>query len=232
MKKSIAAGVSAAALMLSASIATAADYEPVPPIIGCGWYVSLFGGLSLLDDFKTDYSSSGISYSESLDTKEGFVIGGAAGTCLNENLRTDVEVAYSHNRARDFTGSPYDVDGDLESLTVLGNLWYDIKTGSMFTPYFGGGAGVGVVWGDYNYDPPLVPPGQIVDDSDLGLAFQLGAGVNINLTESFDLTLGYRFKGIVDLELDSTFLAATPHEGDLYSHNFIAGLVWKFPAPY
>jgi opacity protein-like surface antigen len=202
----------------------------VPP--GCGWYISFFGGLSLHEDFKTDYNSSGTDYSEALDTKEGFVIGGAAGTCFMETFRADVEVAYSNNDAEYFTGFPNNVSGDLDTLTVLGNLWYDFDTGTMFKPYIGGGAGIGIVWGDYNYDPPLVPPGQIVKGHDLGFAFQLGAGVNIPVSQSVDFTIGYRFKGILDLHMNSTFLAATDHEGDLYSHNVIAGIVWKLPPSY
>lgn len=233
MHKSLLTGVSAAALLLTVATASAGGNDPMGA--DSGWYASLFGGASILQDFDNDYNYAGGKTGVDLETDVGFVVGVAAGKRIWESFRADVEIAYSNNNADGFdfdTGvAPYPADGDVDSLTVLANLWYDHDMGSGFTPYVGGGAGIGVVWGDYNQSVPAAP-GKLVDGSDVGFAFQVGAGVNYALTEAIDLTVGYRFKGILDLSLNSTIAASGDKKGDLYSHSVIAGIVWKFTGPY
>src|SRR5260221_9012899 len=131
-KKLLLATVAAAGLTMGIASAKAADIEPVaePP----GWYVSLFGGASWLDDVKTDYEDGNVGYGNEADTDVGFIIGGAVGTHLTDDLRVELEVAYSENDTSDKikfensdgTTSAYDGHADYSFLTFMGNIWYDI----------------------------------------------------------------------------------------------------------
>jgi len=83
-KKLLLATVAAVGLTMGIASAKAADLEPVAEPLG--WYVSLFGGASWLDDVKTDYEDDNIGYGNEADTDVGFIIGGAVGTHLTEDM--------------------------------------------------------------------------------------------------------------------------------------------------
>src|SRR4029079_1754630 len=90
------------------------------------------------------------------DSDSAFAVGGGVGYQFNDYLRSDVRV--------DWAGD-YDVgDGANASLTTaLGNVYFDWKNDSIFTPYIGAGAGYGWGEGDHRL-------------SDEGLASSLLAG--------------------------------------------------------
>jgi hypothetical protein len=68
---------------------------------------------------------------------------------------------------------------------------------------------------------------KIVNDSDWGLAYQLGAGIRWQVTPSLSLDLGYRYKGITDVTLHNEFeKIIVPNR----SHNFEASFLYQIPA--
>jgi opacity protein-like surface antigen len=238
-QKQLLMAVAAGALALGISSAKAADIEPVAE--PAGWYVSLFGGASWLEDVKTDYEFIGDtgSYHVDIGTDVGFIIGGAAGTHLTDDLRVEVEVAYSENdvdrlhysRDSDGNSGNYDGHGQFGILTFMANLWYDVPLSDDFKPYVGGGAGVAIVDGEAGYDADVnVPDGfdTIFDDSKVAFAFQLGAGLRWQAWENVTLDVGYRLRGIDGPSFDSevTFQDGTSsYDADwMWSHNVIAGI--------
>ena len=68
--------------------------------------------------------------------------------------------------------------------TLTGNLYFDIPTDMMVTPYLGAGAGYG--WGS-------VDGGKDKD----GMAYALMAGAAIGITDNLDLDVGYRFRDVM-----------------------------------
>jgi len=104
-----------------------------------------------------------------------FLLGGGVGYKFNDHLRTDLRLDYAGvgNDNHDF-GS------------VLGNVYFDIPTGSVITPYVG--AGIGYGWSDDRGD----------DES--GVAYALMAGVEVNITDNVSADVGYRFRQIIDSE--------------------------------
>ena len=162
-KKQFLTAAALGAMLLGMSSVKAADLEPVaePP----SWYVSLFGGASWLDDVKTSYTFDGFTgtYQSDLETDAGFIIGGAVGTHLTEDLRVELEVAYSENDVDklDYTDanndeSSFDANGKFGILTFMANIWYDVPLNEELKPYIGGGAGIAVVDGDAGYDLSLI----------------------------------------------------------------------------
>ena len=151
------------ALSMSAAVispALAADaYAPETPITDSSWYFRLDGGFSWLDTGNGTVNSG--------------VIGGGVGYQFNDNLRTDLRV--------DYAGIGND---DASLTTALGNVYFDIPTQTMFTPYIGGGLGYGWATGK--------------GDDTNGVAFGVMAGVEVNLTDKLSADVGYRYRQIFD----------------------------------
>ena len=126
----------------------------------------------------------------------GAVIGGGIGYRYNDNMRTDLTV--------DWAGK-YDIGAgaNLSTTTVLGNLYYDWKNDSAFTPYVGAGVGYGWVNRDLGADRS-------------GLAAGLSAGVAVDLTSNIAVDVGYRFR-------DTMIKGSNPLE-----HQVTAGIRFSF----
>jgi len=222
MKRLLLAGACAASIMLGISSVQAADlYEPAATQ---GWYVSLFGGASFLEEFDITYSHSGTAGISETKTDPGFIVGGAVGMDINPNMRAEVEVSYFESDVSRLN-YPYDpvsysASGDVNSVNVLMNVWYDFDMGGGFAPYIGGGAGVGFVdaraaWSD--------PYNELVG-SDAGFAFQAGGGLRFQLTEMIGADLGYRYRGILDVTLPSDDPDQVNASTDIYGHFVQAGI--------
>lgn len=230
MKNTLLAGVCAAALTLAAPAASQAQD------MSNGWYISMFGGLSAPKTMKGTFILDPELLNEKDKFKSGSTVGLAIGKSITENVRGEVEFAFARHKPKSsvLTGVKgsftRDWTGDIKSYTILGNLWYDFNNTSQFTPYLGGGIGFGIIDSNLTGSDPWRRT-----DSDVALAFQLGAGVNIALSQSVSLGLGYRLKGIVDFELKQTPPDVDPittyKDLDLYTHNFLANVTFKFNGP-
>ncbi len=226
MNKLLLAGACAASIMLGVSSVQAADlYQPVTQ--DPGWYVSLFGGASFLDEVEITYSNSGTAGLSETVTDAGFIVGGAVGTHINSNLRAEVEVSYFENSVNElefpYTPASFSASGHVNSVNVLVNVWHDFDLGGGFTPYIGGGAGVGFVDArGFRPNPP--------DDfneligSDTGFAFQVGAGLQFEMTDMIGVDVGYRYRGIMDVTLPSDDPDQVNASTDIYGHFVQAGI--------
>ena len=122
--------------------------------------------------------------------------GGGVGYKFNENMRADLTADW----AGDYNVAP---GADMNTTTVLGNLYYDWANDSTFTPYVGAGMGYGFV--------DDTPTG---DHS--GFAYGLTAGMAMGLTDKIDLDVGYRFR-------DTMISGSDPLE-----HQISAGIRFSF----
>lgn len=153
----------------------AADYSPEAPVSSSGFYLRGDAGWSWLDTDVEDNSA--------------LTLGGGAGYRFNDNLRTDLRA--------DWAGIGSD---DNAFTTVLGNVYFDIPTDTILTPYLGAGAGYG--WVESNG----------IDDH--GVAFGLMAGVEVNITGNLSADVGYRYRQILS--------------DDAYDHQALVGLRFGF----
>ena len=169
LKTSIAAFGLLAAI---ASQAQAADADPATPSYAdMGFYLRGDIGWSFLEWTGGNDDSA-------------LTAGAGLGVQINDYLRTDLRY--------DWAGSYRVAPGvDMDVSTVLGNLYFDIPTDMMITPYVG--AGVGYGWGNVNGGK----------DKD-GLAYALMAGASVSLTDAIDVDVEYRFRDVMSSGSDPT----------------------------
>jgi outer membrane autotransporter protein len=162
----------------AAAPAFAADsYAPADSSAASGFYLRGDAGWSWFDGDGPD------------DDEGLFVLGGGVGYQFTDNLRTDLRL--------DSAGLGND---DAAFTTVLGNVYFDIPTDTIVTPYLGAGLGYG--WAETNGN-----------DED-GAAFAAMAGLEVNLTEELSADIGYRYRQILS--------------EDIYDHQALVGLRYGF----
>ncbi|WDI32253.1 outer membrane beta-barrel protein [Hyphococcus flavus] len=161
----------AAALCVTA--ATSAHADP---------YGKIFGGATFPSDqdITADFPSIGSGAGE-IDTKAGYLVGGALGADLSKFFAIEGEVAYRSKGVNgiiveDF-GLP--IDGNINALSFMGNAIVKSPFENGFTPYIGAGAGGARVGG----------PG----DHDLVFAWQGIGGVSKNLSQRISAGVEYRY---------------------------------------
>ena len=225
MKNTLLAGVAAASLFVGSGQAHAADVMDTSAADSMGLYVSVFAGASFPRDVVTDYYGS--EYTVNLKT--GYLLGGAVGMNVTDMIRGEVELSHSSWKGDSYFDSTADatadpVDGNIKATYLLANLWVDIENDSSFTPYVGGGAGLGWADGNTTFNGNTFGYG----DGEMGFAFQVGAGLKFDLTENVLLDLGYRYKSIVNVDFDDSDGGGIYRDADVNSHNVQLGLTFNF----
>ncbi len=166
-------------------------------------YVSVFGGANFLQDQSQVFSESSYAF----DSDTGFVLGGAVGTRLTnwaKGLRVELEAGYRRNDVGGVwttsTGSTGGiVDANMSTFSVMANAWYDIDIGSKLRPYVGGGIG----WARAKLEIALISTftfsgatftTRTEDQFDnSGFAWQLGLGINYEVSPDVEVGIGYRY---------------------------------------
>lgn len=121
--------------------------------------------------------------------------------------------------------------GDIETWSLMANLWYDFNLGdSPIVPFIGGGIGLAQVNMDYQalvYMPANSTTASAsgfylytADTDDFAFAYQVGAGLGFNFGNGMMLSAQYRYfaTGEVQLGRQDQF------SGNVESHNFLLGL--------
>lgn len=230
---------SVAAATLFSTAAVAADLpvpmDPIPEAVvapGHQWFISGFGGWSTFhDDYEFDFiSGAGAAFSYEVSMDDGFAAGGGAGMIVNDWLRVGVEVAYSrYDFGDDYVGTTTGFvgageSGDLQMVTGVAAAWVNGNLGWV-QPYVGGGVGGAWVDADLSITNGA---GDQIDGDDFGLAAMGGAGLRIPIGSWAELDLGYRFRGVFDINIDSAIAGFTTSDVDIYTHTAQGGINIKF----
>jgi opacity protein-like surface antigen len=148
---------------------------------------------------------------------KGLTVEGINGTpvTLTAADRTDV-CDYLEVDTCGGSGNTFQVDGGkLRQLSALGNIWVDVPTGSVVTPYIGGGLGVAGF--------------ELNGEGKARFAWQLGAGVAFNVSPSAAITLDYRHRQAKGATItDDDFEDAGVRVGKIHTNAFTAGARFRF----
>ena len=233
---------STAAIALLPAAAYAADLplpeEPIPAVVVAAthqWYITGFGGWSTFhDDYEFDFISdaTGAAFAYEVSMDDGFVAGAGAGMIVNNWLRIGVEVAYSeYDFGDDYVGTTVGFIGagelvaDLRVITGMATGWVNGNIGGWVQPYVGGGVGAGWVDADLTITNGV---GDQLDGDDVGIAAMGGAGLRFPIGSWAEIDLGYRFRGVFDVNIDSAIAGFSTSDVDIFTHAAQGGVVVKF----
>ena len=162
-----------------------------PTTLRTGWYGALTGAWLIPED--TD--GSGVT----IERDDGWGLFGAAGYRFPGNFRVEGELGYStmdFDSAR-FGAGTVGLGGDVDMYSLTGAGYYDIPTGTIFTPYIGGGAGV--VHQRLDRASATLGGSTVAadDDSSTDLTAFAEAGLTVKVAQ-FELVPSYRYQWIND----------------------------------
>ena len=192
------------------------------------------GGVIVQDSDVTD-SVPGASATGSAEFDTGWAFGAALGYAYPSGLRIEGELSYRRNDIDSvtvdsvmvgpdlFTGlGTFDVDGEVDSLAFMANLWYDFNAGGNTKPYIGGGLGIVRVGVDIDGVAGIATS---YSDEDWVFGYQLGAGVGFQVASNTMLTIDYRFLGTSDPEFEDS---GEKLEAEYLTHALMVGLRFGF----
>ena len=161
------------------------------------WYVAGGLGASFPNDVVITQPGTTPLTTE-LDT--GILATGAFGRSFdNQIFRAEAEVLYNTNDVSTLSvpgGGSATAGGDISTLGLMVNGYYDIDTNSKWRPYIGGGIGGANV--SIN---SLSSLGVLIADDDTTVfAYQVKVGVAYEFTQALAGTLGYRFFATEDAD--------------------------------
>ena len=164
----------------------------------------------------------GTSDETSYDLEDGTAYTGALGVYVGQ-ARVELELGF---RDADFESFDpqflgFDLAGDLEYFTIMGNLFYDVPTDvPNLDLYLGGGLGVAIVSGDADFTPPITVaviggPGSATtgrfDDTSQTFAYQFMGGLSYRIADNITVTGGYRFRRFSEFNDDRSLLTFREH---------------------
>ena len=179
-----------------------------------GFYASLNAGVAIADDSDVDFDNG---LKTEFEMKEGVAVSYAMGGNLTEFFRGELELGYQKN---DFDNvnvpglGKADISGDVAIYSLLLNGYADFKNTTILTPFVTVGFGAAQV--DVS-DISLPGYGTVLRaDDDIVFAYQVGAGVGIEVHPRATIDLKYRYFGTSDPEFDIA-------DAEVASHNLYVG---------
>ena len=211
-----------------------------------GIYFNAGGGLALFSEigkaraggwFEKDgepfyYDNSGTRKDGTPTLKErdfdaSFDIGWAAGGAIGHRfgaVRAELQGSYFTANYNEVFGieikqDAYDTLPGVSALSIMANGWYEVDTGTMFSPFVG--LGLGALQGTHSSGIPKGAPDgtEAIVYSGWGFALQGGAGVAMEVADGLSIQLRYRLFGTLettytDETTDSDPLAGLPGSPD------------------
>ena len=231
MKKHAISLAALAIAMLGVGAAQAADQTSPIPVYG-----ELKSGISFqsIDNISND---SNVANPATVATSSQSNTVGSFGAAIGMNfakwgapIRGEIEYDYrtdfGYNPNPNFTnaGIPTKSTNALNTQTVLVNAFYDIDTGTKFTPFVGGGLGVAI--NDTSGTASLLNGSNAVNysSSNTSFAWALSGGVNYAIDAHWSVDASYRYidLGKADFGTNTAILS-----GNVSSNEILAGLRYQ-----
>ena len=206
-----------------------------------GLYAGLGGGFVFPEDSEINGQATAafpVPVDATAKSDRGIAFSGAVGYRFAEGLRVEGELSYrkydfktinvrepgglavllpaavrANPAFLDGLRGTKELEGDLRSLTLMANLYYDFDLGLDFEPYVGGGIGLSRVSAE-----GIVSGNKTVDDDDTVMAYQLGAGLGYKVGGSDDRPVIFSLDFRHFATADPTFkgaLTGTPFDAEI-----------------
>lgn len=212
------------AILVGAGQAIGADLPPPPEPEHSCLYLRVDGGYSFHE--KPDISKSvvhapwgGNSNATGEELDDTYFIEGGLGCSVWHNFRVDGVLGYRDGA--DMSEAFNGLDGDVSTFYGFLNVYYDIFTWGRLTPYIGGGIGFA-----HHSINNISLPTNVSEGDDTDFAWNAQAGVELAVTETVSLDVGYRYTDWGDARS-----GADPDRlrvENIESHDIRVGLRWSF----
>lgn len=205
-----------------------------------GVYVSAKGGYEYKGRHSTlsDANQNNATFNSAQNS--GYAVGGAIGynfVGMGLPVRAETEYLYHSQFKPNLAnatsgGATGSFSSKIDIHTVFANVYYDIKTGTAFTPYVG--AGLGVAWINQKVASTFTGWNPATDDGNYNtahLAWNVGAGVGYALTydHGIVLDLGLRYTSFGDAKkVSNAANSITFQAKDLKALEALLGLRYQF----
>ena len=171
------------------------------------------GSMGMSHASNSDLNDGSDSGELSLD--DGLVFTGALGYSLGSSGRVELEMGYRINDVDKITLDGYgtgSVDGDMTTISLLGNAYYDFDAVGRFTPFIGAGIGLANIEAKFDLAG---------NKDDTVFAYQFAAGGGFAVSENLHIDLKYSYFGTEDPSFDGL-------DAEYNTHNLIFGLRINF----
>lgn len=218
LKKALTA---VAVLFLCGSVSAQEAHKP-------GFYVGLEGGLAFFQGSETSLFHDKIDANFSFN--RGYTLGATVGYDFSKYFRGEFEFNYkktSLNRLeKNFFGHTYNfgVKGDIKNFNYMANAYLQYPLNSAIVPYLG----IGVGLADVKMGKPCVYKCDGGSSSQHLLAYQLIAGMGVNVSKHVTLTMDYRYFMTRKGSFDTDLLGHPKVKMNFNSHNVMLGVRYKF----
>lgn len=198
-------------------------------------------------ELKLDITGLG-SGSSNLSTEKDSSFGGAFAIGydfqpnLNAPIRAEIEYAMRSESEGKYSNAYYDgpvlvkesgyMKFDVQSVFL--NMYFDIDTGTQFTPYVGGGLGVAIIDAKGKLkvtEDDVTFFDNSASNSETNFAFNLAAGVGYDVSDNFTLDLGYRYADFGEVKTGNVLdinNVSLKGEARIVAHEVLFGLRYGF----
>jgi opacity protein-like surface antigen len=164
----------------------------------------LSGNVAAIFVNDADFDEAGYNGEFSFDTGFGATI--ALGNALSNGMRFEAELGYGSSDLDEVSIDGFgsaSMGGDITTLALMGNIYYDFCKDCTFSPFIGAGIGI------ENIDVDIDFAGS---EDDTVFAYQIAAGGSFAVSSAVNLDVQYRFCGTDDPDLDGTEVEYTAHK--------------------
>jgi len=227
--RSLVLGAAFLALTASSGFAQTGGGTPGP-------YVRLEGGWSHPEDLSSQGTQTVRPGTAKRD--DGYIVGGAFGYKWGP-WRGEINLDYAeqdlstgNNVFAGTSGVGANLNGSSSDLSAMLNGYYDINTGTRWTPYVGFGIGADYYRLNQVHTTNLTTNVAVANSGDYVFAYQPIVGINYAITDQLLIGLEYRYFGTTDANLKYSAGGATSRfKVDPSSHNVLLNLSYHFFAP-
>ena len=186
--------------------------------------LTIFLGLGVSAAFAAPYVSGNVGavWLEKTDFGDeaeitfdtGFGITAAIGNAYENGLRGEVEFGYRTSDVDDFDSDSGSVsnNGDISTLSLMLNGYYDFMPKETISPFIGAGIGYANVEGDFD---------ELGSEDDNVFAYQVAVGVAFAINPQMKIDVQYRYFDTDDGDFDDL-------EVEYGTHNAMLGVRYSF----
>jgi outer membrane autotransporter protein len=175
--------------------------------------------VDMSNDYKSGWEDESVSLNVDDNVWGGSVAAGLSTQVIGGAIRGELEYNKNGDAKKTKSIAGEDLKMKLKTQSVMLNAYYDIDTGTQFTPYVGGGIGYTTA------KASVAVAEEKGSDKDTAFTWQLGAGVAYAVNDNVTVDAGYRYVDCNDFDYSDS---ENDVSVDTSAHEFYIGARYAF----